>query len=245
MFNFIFNFNNSTLIPDIIIWTGDNPSHHLLSLNTQESVYNITQVLVNQFNKIIKSQNQNHTKNISIYPSIGNHEKFPNDILNPFDDYSLKRIYKAYGDIYKDWLGKEAYESFIENGYYSKKHLDTNLRIISYNCFYCDTLNLFLIKNPTDPNNQMDWIEKELRKAEENNEFVYLITHIPNINKFFMTQCSKRLQALMDRFSYIIRGHFTGHTHNDHVNVQSEYFADINGNKKVVGAIFTAPSLTT
>merc|ERR1712032_1715363 len=49
----------------------------------------------------------------------------------------------------------------------------------------------------------------------------------------------------MDRFSYIIRGHFTGHTHKDHVNLQIEYFADKKGNRNITGAVFTAPSLTT
>lgn len=239
MFKFLYN--NSSLIPDIIIWTGDNPSHNLVNLKNQNAVFNVTKTLTDQFNEITKSLNHN----IAVYPSLGNHEKFPNDILNPYDEYSLKKIYKAYGDIWKDWLGEEAYKTFIEFGYYSKKHLNTNLKIVSYNCLYCDGMNFFLLKNPTNPQKQFDWLESELRNAENNNEFVYLITHIPLVDHFFLKQCAKRLQALLDRFSYIIRGHFTGHTHNDHVNIHSEYFADDKGNRNITGAVFTAPSLTT
>jgi len=52
-------------------------------------------------------------------------------------------------------IGEEAYESFIDKGYYTKKHPNSNLRIISLNCFLCDTNNFYLIKNPTDPYNQV------------------------------------------------------------------------------------------
>lgn len=239
MFNFIYK--NSTLIPDLIIWTGDNPSHNLLNLKKQENVYKITRILTEQVNNITKSLNYS----IAVYPTLGNHESYPNDLLNPFDEYKLKEIYKNYGEIWKSWLGDDAYETFINHGYYSKLHLDTNLRIISYNCLYCDSVNFFLIKNPTDPERQIHWMENELRKAEKNNEFVYMISHIPNMDDFFLLECSKRLIALMDRFSHIIRGHFTGHTHNDHVNIQQSYFADEKGNRNVTGAMFTAPSLTT
>jgi sphingomyelin phosphodiesterase len=241
MLNFIYKNSNSTIIPEIIIWTGDNPTHNLLNLSNQGGVLNITKILTDQINDITKSLNYT----IQIYPSLGNHEKFPNDILNPFDEYSLKQVYRAYGDIWRNWLGEEAYKTFIQFGYYSKLHPNSNLRIISYNCLYCDSLNFYLIKNPTDPQLQIKWIEGELRKAENNNEFVYLISHIPIMDDFFLIQCSKRLRALMDRFSHIIRGHFTGHTHEDHVNLQEEYFPDEKGNRNITGAIFTAPSLTT
>ncbi len=45
----------------------------------------------------------------------------------------------------------------------------------------------------------------------------------------------------MDRFSYIIRGQFYGHTHNDEFRVINSYF----NHTIPVGIVFTAPSLTT
>jgi len=176
---------------------------------------------------------------------LGNHEKFPNDQFYPYDSQKENLVLKTYGTYWKKWLGEEAYETFINFGYYSKKHLDTNLRIISYNCLYCDSINFYLIKNPSDPNDQLKWLENELRKAEENNEQVYLITHIPFIDGFFLTECAKRFKALVDRFSYIIRGQFAGHTHNDEINIQTEYFSNQTKEKENIGVVFTAPSFTT
>ena len=183
--------------------------------------------------------------NIQVYPSLGNHEKFPNDQFYPYDSQKENIMLKTYGEYWKNWLGTEAYETFINFGYYSKKHLDTNLRVISYNCLYCDSVNFYLIKNPTNPNNQIDWLENELRKAEQNNEVVYLISHIPYIDGFFLNECAKRFKALVDRFSYIIRGQFAGHTHNDEINIQTEYFQQGKKEKEITGVVFTAPSFTT
>ncbi len=56
-----------------------------------------------------------------------------------------------------------------------------------------------------------------------------------------MSECSRRYNAIVDRFQNIIRGQFFGHTHYDEFKVINEYF----NNNKTVGVILTAPSLTT
>ncbi len=184
--------------------------------------------------------------NIPIYPSLGNHEKFPNDQFYPYDSEMENKTLKTIGEYWKKWLGEDAYETFIKFGYYSKMHMDTKLKIISYNCLFCDTINFYLIKNPTDPNNQFEWLESELRKSEANNEVVYLISHIPIIDGFFLNECAKRFKAIIDRFSYIIRGQFAGHTHNDEINLVKEYFKKEDAKEKEIkGIVFTAPSFTT
>lgn len=45
---------------------------------------------------------------------------------------------------------------------------------------------------------------------------VYLIGHIPP--KSNLNDWSMRFNAIVDRYSYIIRGQFYGHTHSDHVS---------------------------
>lgn len=50
-----------------------------------------------------------------------------------------------------------------------------------------------------------------------------------------------RFNALTDRYSYIIRGQFYGHTHSDHVG----FFPSINNNSNLVNTFLIAPSLTT
>jgi sphingomyelin phosphodiesterase len=44
---------------------------------------------------------------------------------------------------------------------------------------------------------------------------VYIIGHIPPNNN--MNSWALRYNAIVDRFSYNIRGQFYGHTHNDHI----------------------------
>ncbi len=220
--------------PDLIIWTGDNPSHAEWEQDTSKEILTVSNIFTN----LLKEKFGNKTM---IYPSLGNHEKFPVDQFYPFDSQKEKPLLKFFADIWKDWLGEDAYDTFLNFGYYSKKHLDTNLRIISYNCLYCDVLNFYLIKNPTDPNNQIQWLEKTLRQAEKNGEVVYLIGHISAADTSMLTECAKRFKAITDRFSNIILGQFAGHTHLDEIKVMNEYF----DSSKISGIVYIAPSLTT
>ena len=174
-----------------------------------------------------------------MYPSLGNHEKFPADEYNPFKSES--EFLTQYADLWKDWLGEDAYKTFKQFGGYSKKHNDTNLRIVSLNCMLCDVVNFNLMKDPTDPQSQIDWLERVLHKAEEDGEVVYLISHIPPGDSSFLSECARRVMVLLDRYSYIIRGQFYGHTHYDEIKVTTGYY----DKEKVTGVSFIAPSLTT
>lgn len=73
---------------------------------------------------------------------------------------------------------------------------------------------------------------------------VYLIGHIPpksNLNDWAI-----RFNAIVDRYSYIIRGQFYGHTHSDHVS----FFPQMKNTSNVSTAplsnyYLVSPSLTT
>jgi len=151
-----------------------------------------------------------------------------------------KNFLNFFADLWIDWIGEENYDTFLRFGSYSKKHLDTNLRIISPNFLFCDAMNFYLLKNPTDPSNHIIWLESELKKAEINNEVVYLIGHISAGDTSLLSECAKRYKALIDRFSDIIVGQFSGHTHFDEVKIINEYFTN-----KPQSIVFIAPSLTT
>jgi sphingomyelin phosphodiesterase len=219
--------------PDFILWTGDNPSHSIWDNNNQEEIFNITSIFTNLLSG----------HNIPIYPCLGNHEKFPADQFFPFEDKDPqeKKLLQFFADLWRPLLGEDAYQEFLQYGFYSKKHLDTNLRIVSFNCLYCDVVNFYLIKDPTDPTGQIEWLENTLKLAESNNEVVYIIGHMPVGDTSILSECSKRIKAIVDRYSHIIRGIFGGHTHYDEVKVLSEYF----DKDKITGLSFIAPSLTT
>lgn len=84
-------------------------------------------------------------------------------------------------------------------------------------------------------------MEEVFRSAEINGEYVYIIGHIPPGDTNYLSQCSKRYNALIDRFSYLIKGQFFGHTHFDEFRIIHEYFNYTN----IAGVIFAAPSVTT
>ena len=81
----------------------------------------------------------------------------------------------------------------------------------------------------------------QARKAEQNNEEVYLIGHIPSGDTSLLSECAKRHIALIDRFSHIIRGQFAGHTHYDEVKIMRDYFNKDRANS----IVYIAPSLTS
>lgn len=227
----------SDIDPDFIIWTGDNPSHSEWKQDNQNEVYNVTKL----FSDMLKRKSKRTNEVIPVYPCLGNHEKFPIDQYYPYDNIIEKPLLKTIGDIWIDFLGEEAYQEFTNYGFYSKKHLDTNLRIVSYNCLLCDVVDFYLIKNPNDPNNQLKWLENTFANAEKNGEIVYLIGHIPVGDSSFLSECSRRYQVLLDRYSHIIRGHFSGHTHFDEVKIMTRFYNE----EESSGMIFIAPSLTT
>jgi len=138
---------------------------------------------------------------------------------------------------------------FVKKGFYSKKHQNSNLRIVSLNCFLCDTNNFFLIQDPTDPfkqvrnyvNSKIEWLESTLREIEKNNEVAFIIGHISPGDTTFLSECTKRYNAIADRFSHIIRGQFFGHSHNDEFKILREYF----NRTKISSIVHLAPSLTT
>lgn len=224
-------------IPDFIIWTGDNPSHTEWKEENQQESINVTRI----FSNMLIEKNNKYNVTIPVYPAMGNHEKFPIDQFYPFDTETEAPLLKKIGDSWKDFLTEDAYNSFIKYGYYTQKHLNTNLRIVNYNSLLIDIINFHLLKNTNDPNNQVKWLENVFENAEKNNEVIYLIGHIPIADVTFNSESSKRYQILLDRYSNIIRGNFAGHTHFDEVKVMRRYYDQ----EKTSGMVFIAPSLTT
>ena len=218
---------------DFIIWTGDNAPHDGW-VGYQDLAYNISEILRDKLNKKFR----NGDKNIPIFYSLGNHEKYPFDAFHDDEEALLKR----YGEIYKEYLDDAAYKDFREYGYYSMKYKDTNLRIIAINCLVCDSFNFNLFNSTKKHAKDMfTWLEKQLQYAEDNNEFVFILNHFPLNGGFTLTECGKRFQALFDRYEYTVRGIFSGHTHCDDIEAITEYF----NKDKIININFIAPQLTT
>ena len=220
------------LKPDFIIWTGDNSPHDTWE-GSQEKVIEATKVLRDMINEKFNYE-------IPIFPVLGNHEVYPNDLFNVTD--GKKNLLLEMADMYKNYLSEEAYETFKEKGYYSMLLPNTNLRIISINCFYCDSWNYYLINNnKSDAKQMLKWLEETLRSSEENNEYVYILNHFPLNADFSLIECARRFIALYDRYEYIIRGIFSGHTHHHDIVPVYSYF----NRTKITHLNYVSSSLTT
>lgn len=223
---------NNEIKPDFVIWTGDNPSHEFNNMTSTEGIHStiiVSRILKEKFPDTI------------VYPTLGNHEKVPLDQFD-FDHPEKERAFLTnIGDEWRSWIGEDAYQSFVNFGFYSTLHKNTTLRVISINSFLWDNFNFYLISNPTDPFRQFDWLENNLRKAENNNETVIIIGHIPPGNNYFNSEASKRYIALVDRFSHIISGQLFGHSHSEEFKIMGEYY----NKQKIAGIIHTCASLTT
>ena len=215
---------------DFVIWTGDNAPHDTWE-GSQDGVFDISRRLKNMLDEKFK------TKNIPVFYSLGNHEKYPNDAFHDEENYMLENMAK----VYKDYLNEEAYNTFKKYGYYSLKY-GNNLKIIAINCLVCDSFNFNLFNSTKMHAKKMfSWLENELKKAEKNNEYVYILDHFPLNGEFTLTECAKRFQALFDRYEYNIRGIFSGHTHRDDIEGITSYF----DKNKIINLNFVAPQLTT
>ena len=219
------------LNPDFIIWTGDNAEHDSWN-STQEEAFSATRTIKNAIDEVFQHK-------IPIYPVIGNHEVYPNDLW----ESSKENIFKNLADIYKDYFFEDqAYDTFSKYGYYTEKHPNTNLRIIALNCLYCDAVNYHhLSSNHTEAKKEFIWLESVLREAETNGEYVYILDHFPINGEFTLVECSKRLRAIFDRFDYIIRGYFSGHNHLDDIAPVRRYFEP----RPIININYIAPSLTS
>ena len=219
------------LQPDFIIWTGDNSPHNSKN-SSQEDNYEATIIVKNKLD-------EKFNFSIPIYPALGNHEKYPSDLyLN-----SEEELLETYAEIFKDYFYEDqAYESFKKYGYYTEKYQDTNLRIVVLNCLICDTWNFYVLGGKHQmAKDEFIWLEEVLRQAEKDGEYIYLIDHFPINSNFQLTECAQRLRALLDRFDYIIRGYFSGHTHLDDISPVRTFFEP----KPIININYIAPPLTT
>ena len=222
---------------DMIIWTGDNGPHDVWS-SDQEKFNEISKLIKNRIDEALRGKK----KEIPVFVCLGNHEKVPNDAYKEDNFSDEKNLLEQFGEIYKDYItDSQALADFKKYGYYSMNY-DEKLKIISLNCFLCDGFNFNLFNSTKEQTKQMfKWLEKELEKAEKNEEFVYIINHFPLNGEFTLSECGKRFNALFDRYENIIRGIFSGHTHRDDIEGITEYFNKDN----IILLNFVAPQLTT
>lgn len=212
---------------DFIFWTGDTSAHDSSLTKTQklDSIKKVTDLLWSKFGNVVP-----------VYPIFGSHDA---GLVGQYNFTSNNPLSSAAANMWSKWIGTKAASSLSKYGRYSLIHRNTNLKIIAINTLACDYRNFWLLVNVTDPGENLKFLWDELKSAEQNFQFVYIIGHIPPGSDSCLSTWSKHYQVLIRRYSNIVRGQFFGHHHKDEYKLTK----DKSGNP--IGIQFISPSLNS
>lgn len=217
---------------DYIYWTGDVPAHNVWNQSREDQIFTIkqaTKLLLKYF------------PNTKIFPALGNHEGSPvNSFPPPFitGRLSLSWLLETLADDWTAWLPADTKETIGRGAFYTVL-IEEGFRLISLNMNYGGTGNWWLWINSTDPAGQLHWLVDVLTKAEENNEKVHIIGHIPPSGTLKWFQWN--YYRIVDRFADTIAAQFFGHTHHD----QFSLFYNQKDAKVTNNIAYIGPSVTT
>ncbi|XP_063982405.1 sphingomyelin phosphodiesterase-like [Diachasmimorpha longicaudata] len=218
---------------DYIIWTGDIPPHDSWNQTREENLQNLRDTV---------SQMLDAFPNTSIFPALGNHESAP---VNSFpvpsapDNYTISWLYDELNEQWQRLLSSNASNTVKRGGFYSVV-VKPGFRIISVNTNYCNNLNFWLLLNSTDPVNELQWLIDELQAAEDKNEKVHIIGHIPPGTSDCLKIWSGNYYRIINRYESTITAQFFGHTHFD----EFELFYDIDELTRPVSVAYIGPSVS-
>ncbi|KAK0094986.1 hypothetical protein PV326_009487 [Microctonus aethiopoides] len=221
---------------DLIYFTGDVIDHGVWETSREGN----TKSLVKNFNKM-----KDIFGNTPIYPIVGNHEPNPVNLFAPNDieddQLSTRWLYQLLSDLWINygWLPESTRETILRGGYYTLSPQE-GFRIIAINNNVCYVYNWWLIYKPNDPSGQLQWLENTLLKAENDNESVHILGHIPSGDSTCQHTWSREYRRIINRYSHIITAQFNGHTHNDEFNV----FYDLNDKTKLINVAWNGGSIT-
>uniref|UniRef100_A0AAQ6II36 Acid sphingomyelinase-like phosphodiesterase n=1 Tax=Anabas testudineus TaxID=64144 RepID=A0AAQ6II36_ANATE len=210
---------------------SDSPPHVPVDELTTDIVI---QVISNMTQTI-----RQHFPKLTVYPALGNHDYWPQDQMPD----STNAIYKAAAELWKPWLQTEALATLSQGGFYSQL-AKPGLRVVSLNTILYYGPDK-VTSNMTDPAGQFEWLEKTLQKADQSQEKVYIIAHVPvgylpfaRSTTAIRERDNERLVSIFRKYSHVITGHFYGHTHRDSIMV----LPDQQG--KPVNSLFVSPAVT-
>lgn len=149
---------------------------------------------------------------ISVYPSIGNHDTYPQDLIS-MDKPRENDVINQFSPGWLRFLPEDQKQTFLDWGYYSSPFHDSegniignnkNSKVISLNSNICYTDNFNLLVNFHDPGNMLEWLENELSELEKVDGAAIIIGHVPNIEECLRTY-GRRFHAIVDRYQNVIR----------------------------------------
>jgi len=177
---------------DFIINTGDSADHHV-AFQTLHGNINTINLVQEYFEKLFPT--------IPIINVLGNHDTYPIDqtfpLLNNYIYYQIGHKWKTP-------------TTFYSGGYYN--HMLKHLCLLITNTLHFDDNNIYSKLFPNkDYDDQLNWIEKEIKYCGDKGKKIWLLNHEPpGKNKF-----SKKFFDLIYRNKNNIIHQFYGHRHSD------------------------------
>ncbi|GAB6027556.1 Acid sphingomyelinase-like phosphodiesterase 3b, variant 2 [Chamberlinius hualienensis] len=224
---------------DFIVWTGDDDSHVSDYFFSPTKVRTIMDNMTHYINLVFP--------NTPVIPTFGNHDAFPK---SAFPTKTFSPWYEEIADLWKHWLGEEAYLTFKKGGYYQMPHPTVpNVTLIGLNTpLYYQKNRLVQARSNPDPLDQFAWLDKTLTQLEASNKKAYLLAHIspgifgrkvtPNGYRWFQDTYNIMYHELIVKHAKTIIGQFYGHDHTDSFKL----YYDIQGNP--VNLHLVAPAVT-
>ncbi|XP_008192876.2 sphingomyelin phosphodiesterase [Tribolium castaneum] len=218
---------------DYVYYTGDIIVHRTWETSIESNTEAITK-LYSYFKD---------SYDVPVYPIFGNHEShplnvWPNDkILD--DKLSIKWLFELAAKHWSELIGEDVSETVLKGGYYTVSPRP-GFRIIGMNSNVAYTDNWWLMYDDVDPYGQLQWLSDTLKKAEDNNESVHILTHVPTGCSYSLKVWNREYRKILERFANTITGHFNGHTHRDEFLV---YYNSSNPTQ-AIGAAFNGASVT-
>lgn len=234
------SFVNSLNPPSFILYTGDMPEHGGNN-NPDQRNKNITNVLtdLHQISAV---------KNIPLFYLPGNNDALGGNYCFFSDDngktpFSLIQQYSPYPyqpfNVSKTPVANGAYmmsDANLASGYYSAK-INKGLRMISLNtviwssqlCANCaENTDCQLQQNTGEQ--QMKWLQQQLKNAADSNDKVYIAMHIPPGDDAYLSRndpsnpvamwqnpvnWQNQFLKAISQYKQTVAGVFYGHTHMD------------------------------
>ncbi|XP_039749910.1 sphingomyelin phosphodiesterase 1-like [Pararge aegeria] len=199
---------------DVVYYMGDSIDHH---------VWETTYDLIKEINSYtIDVMRQEFGDNVTIIPTIGNHESQPTNQFAPItvkgDKLNTTWLYDSLARKWDFYLTEEAKASVRKLGAFSIL-IRPGLRAISVNTNVAYKLNWWLVYDPSDAKKHLDWLVEQLHEAELAGEKVHILAHIPPGVDDLTHTWTREYNRIVNRFSATIAAEFNGHTHSDEFKI--------------------------
>ncbi|XP_064071471.1 sphingomyelin phosphodiesterase 1-like isoform X2 [Vanessa tameamea] len=195
---------------DAVYYIGDSIDHHVWE-TTYERINEVNLYVINKMRKEFGD-------NVLILPSIGNHESQPTNQFAPSsikgDKLNTTWLYESFASKWNIYLTEDAKATVREHGGFSML-VRPGLRVISINNNIAYKYNWWLVYDPLDSKRHLEWLVRELHKAELAGESVHILAHIPPGVQDLIYTWTREYNRVVTRFSRTIKGEFNGHSHSD------------------------------